>query len=160
MIFDRRVCRRSLRRLAAAFASGSLVLFWGCAGEGPLCYPVRGQVTLDGKPLAEAMVVLHPLTGSVVGGQKPIGFTDQDGRFVLTTYQSGDGAPPGEYAVTVEYRAMRTGRRRSRPRWTKHAARPFWPSRKLRVRIPGDGRRERTADDRGHPPLDVIVSYR
>ena len=32
-----------------------------------------------------------------------------DGTFDLTTYHSGDGAPPGEYAITVELRGLVTG---------------------------------------------------
>jgi hypothetical protein len=88
-------------------AAGCLAAWIGCTPAGPLCYPVRGQVSFEGKPVAEAMVVLHPLAGSVEGGQKPIATTDADGRFAMTTYRTGDGAPPGEYAITVELRATR-----------------------------------------------------
>jgi hypothetical protein len=89
-------------------AWGGIIALAGCSGStGPVCYPVQGQVTLDGKPLVEAMVVLHPLSGMVDGGQKPIASTDAEGRFATTTFQSGDGAPPGDYAITVELRAQR-----------------------------------------------------
>jgi hypothetical protein len=73
-----------------------------------VCYPVRGQVSFKGRPLAEAMVVLHRVGGDVEGHQKPIAYTGADGKFLLTTYQSGDGAPPGDYAITVELRARQT----------------------------------------------------
>ena len=62
---------------------------------------------LDGKPLAEAIVVMHPVSGDVEGGQKPLATTDAGGRFSMTTFFSGDGAPPGDYAVTIELRAHR-----------------------------------------------------
>ena len=79
----------------------------GCAKEGPVCYPVRGQVSLNGKPLAEALVVLHSLDGRVEGGQQPIATTDDQGRFSMSTFATGDGAPRGHYALTVELRAPR-----------------------------------------------------
>jgi hypothetical protein len=82
----------------------------GCSGKvGPVCYPVRGQVSYKGKPLAEAMVVMHRLGGDVEGKQKPMAYTSANGEFAVTTLQPGDGAPPGDYAVTVELRAVQTG---------------------------------------------------
>jgi hypothetical protein len=32
-------------------------------------------------------------------------YTDANGDFALTTFSHNDGAPPGEYAITVELRA-------------------------------------------------------
>src|SRR3954469_19154691 len=84
-----------------------LVLIWialacviiGCssAKKGPICHPVHGKVTSKGKPLAEAMVLLHRKTGDVEGNQKPMAIVRADGAFDLTTYRPGDGAPLGEY---------------------------------------------------------------
>jgi hypothetical protein len=34
---------------------------------------------------------------------KPRGQVEADGTFTLTTYEAGDGAPAGEYQVTVEW---------------------------------------------------------
>jgi hypothetical protein len=62
-----------------------------------------------GKPLAESVVVLHRIGGDVEGNQKPMAIAKPDGTFELTTYHSGDGAPPGEYAITVELRGLVTG---------------------------------------------------
>jgi hypothetical protein len=78
----------------------------GC-GKGPsvVCHPVVGSVTRDGKPLAEALVVYHPVSDAAGLPQKPIAYTDAEGRFKLTTYHAADGAPAGEYRVTVEQRA-------------------------------------------------------
>jgi hypothetical protein len=81
----------------------------GCSqSKGPECYPVSGRVTYKGKPLAEATVVLHPLSGHVEGDHKPIAYTAADGAFSLTTFKTGDGAPLGEYAITIELRAPQT----------------------------------------------------
>jgi hypothetical protein len=53
------------------------------------------------------MVVFHPLATSSEKSPQPISHTDASGHFVLTTLQSGDGAPVGEYAITVELREPR-----------------------------------------------------
>ena len=80
----------------------------GCGSTGGIaCAPVHGQVLMAGKPLVEAMVVFHPLDARAAGAPKPVAYSDAEGRFALTTLQTGDGAPPGRYVVTVELRAAR-----------------------------------------------------
>jgi hypothetical protein len=92
-----------LALLAGACASCS-------AAKGPRLYPVRGQVLYNGRPVAKGLVVFHPLAPTAGAGQKPIAYTDDEGRFRLTTDRPGDGAPAGEYVVTVEWREKtRTG---------------------------------------------------
>lgn len=81
----------------------ALVLFaaLGCGTKPPDLVPVAGKVTTgDGKPLEHASVIFHPVGGG--DGPKPRGKVGADGSFVLTTHTTGDGAPPGEYRVTVE----------------------------------------------------------
>jgi len=54
-----------------------------------------------GKGLANATVIFHtqnPAEGFI----KPRATTDADGGFAMTTYESGDGAPVGDYEVTIE----------------------------------------------------------
>ena len=75
----------------------------GCGQKGPALYPVTGKVTgADGKPLEHATVVFHPLDSADPNAVKPHGKVAADGTFTLTTTTAGDGAPPGEYRVTVE----------------------------------------------------------
>ena len=76
----------------------------GCSGEPqePV-YSVHGQVLWEGQPLADALVVLHRLDRQ---GRNLTARTDSAGRFEMTTYQPGDGAPLGLYAATVEYREL------------------------------------------------------
>jgi hypothetical protein len=62
---------------------------------------VRGKVSFRGKPITAAVVVLHPKDRSKE--EYPVGKTKQDGSFRLTTYTDGDGAPAGEYAVTISW---------------------------------------------------------
>jgi hypothetical protein len=50
-----------------------------------------------GQPVAEATVIFEPL-GSTPAAT---GTTDAGGRFALTTFNTDDGAVPGEYRVAV-----------------------------------------------------------
>jgi hypothetical protein len=74
------------------------VLLAGCWGRGP--YPVRGIVTLDGKPVAGATVVFVP--DGDTEGRPATGYTAADGTFRLTTFRTDDGALSGSYRVVVQ----------------------------------------------------------
>ncbi len=92
----------ALRALAVAVVA---LLIASCSGDHhPLVYPVRGQVFYDGRPAANAVVIFHPLGEG--GDWKTVGnphaTVGPDGSFALGTYSTDDGAPAGEYAVTVE----------------------------------------------------------
>jgi hypothetical protein len=78
----------------------------GC-GDGRLKrYPVTGSVVIDGKPAEGAIVAFCPVNPSgELEHLRPAGRTDGSGRFELTTYDSGDGAPAGEYKVLVKWPA-------------------------------------------------------
>jgi hypothetical protein len=83
---------------AALFASS-------CGGPGrkPV-FPVRGQIVdRNHKPAAGAQVIFHPADPNYGDLNKPVGKADDKGAFTLTTYTEGDGAPEGEYAVTVTW---------------------------------------------------------
>lgn len=77
-------------------------------------YPVRGKILVDGTPLAGAHIAFHliedaPKSKDGKGDGKKYtyvadAFVEADGTFVLSTYVANDGAPVGEYAVTVEWR--------------------------------------------------------
>ncbi|MCS7270435.1 MAG: metallophosphoesterase [Gemmataceae bacterium] len=65
-------------------------------------YPAAGVVTLDGQPLPRAEVTLHRLQPGGKGLRAVAdGWTDESGRFQLSTYSRFDGAPEGEYVVTI-----------------------------------------------------------
>ena len=85
-----------------------LVCLAGCARNAPVVpHPVRGTVERAGAPVADATVIFYPETALPDGIHNPIGITDASGRFNLTTLQQNDGAPAGEYRVTIELRAKR-----------------------------------------------------
>lgn len=73
----------------------------GCgsgAGNLPRTVPAAGVVTLDGKPVEGAQVVLVPAGEAVTGAY---GVTDARGRFSLRAFDQKEGAIPGDYLVQV-----------------------------------------------------------
>jgi hypothetical protein len=86
------------------FASFSMS---GCGPSRIQAYPVRGKITYRNQPLAEAMLILHPTTPFPQPTPQPIAFANAQGEFAFTTFDTGDGAPPGHYTITVELREQR-----------------------------------------------------
>ena len=66
-------------------------------------FPVRGQVLYEGKPTPGALVILHPVNDPDPRAPRAVARVGTDGRFAPTTYNAEDGAPAGEYAVTVAW---------------------------------------------------------
>lgn len=63
--------------------------------------PVTGQIFVDGKPAANLKVDLHDEKGfDKDQPTQSTGMTDADGKFAISTYENGDGAPEGDYALT------------------------------------------------------------
>ena len=78
------------------------VVFVGCGDGGPSVSLVTGKVTLDGKPLADAVINLSPVAGGT--GKAAVGTSDAQGIFTVTDATSkkiGSGAVVGEYQVGV-----------------------------------------------------------
>lgn len=69
-------------------------------GEVPV-YPVTGRVTFRGEPMTNAVLTLFPADNPSVWALKPRGYADQNGVYEVTTYERNDGAPLGEYIVTM-----------------------------------------------------------
>src|SRR5579872_5545777 len=70
--------------------------------------PVRGVVTLDNQPLADADITFRfdgtPPKGFIAGGAK----SDSSGKFIVMT-GSKPGAMPGRYKITVSRLRMADG---------------------------------------------------
>jgi tetratricopeptide (TPR) repeat protein len=66
-------------------------------------YPAQGKVALEGKPIANATIYLHPVGVQDPLFPRPRAIAQDDGTFVLGTYRKDDGAPAGEYKVTVQW---------------------------------------------------------
>jgi len=71
----------------------------GCGGKA--LTKVHGIVTLDGKPVENAMVTFLPSHSGA--GKTATGRTGPDGSFQLSTRDHDDGALPGDYLVIVQY---------------------------------------------------------
>jgi hypothetical protein len=93
-----------LGALAAGAAMLLVALVTGCSKSEPRVpvQPVSGQITFDGKPAKGARVVFHPKSASEPF-PSPSAYADAQGNFAISTYSTGDGAPQGEYTVTVQW---------------------------------------------------------
>lgn len=106
---------QSSRPAPVAYLFGVVLALVGC-GEDPaltrldkaipnrkVVVPLRGMVTVDGQPGPQLMVTLVPKAESAPSSTCPKTTTDEQGAFRFTTYLDGDGVPPGEYRVLVEW---------------------------------------------------------
>ncbi len=88
------------------------LVFTGCGGasedqwtkERPKTIPVAGIVTLNGTPVEGATVNFISMDGK----SSPFGVTDSAGKFRLTTFNPNDGAPLGNYTVTITKKTVET----------------------------------------------------
>ncbi len=58
--------------------------------------PVRGTITLDGKPVTSGYIVVPTARGKMASAR-----IEPDGSFVFMTYRKGDGVQVGTHPVTV-----------------------------------------------------------
>jgi hypothetical protein len=94
---------RAIRHIIVLALLGLVLMLVSCgprSGHVPV-YPVRGQVYFQGKPASHAFVALHPCDQTNAAVPHPTAYTDAEGRFALSTYAPQDGAPAGEYVVTI-----------------------------------------------------------
>ncbi|HVS35033.1 MAG TPA: hypothetical protein VMS17_05585 [Gemmataceae bacterium] len=91
------------RETATAVCTVVALAACGCGNGRTPVYPVHGEVHVDGQLPVHALVTFHPVAGDGTGVVLPTGQVDDKGRFTLTSYVSGDGAPEGEYRVTVAW---------------------------------------------------------
>lgn len=84
-------------KYSAAATLFCLVVFATAIGCGPAMGDVSGTVTMDGKPAAGVQVEF----AAVGEGASAMGFTDEQGNYVLKFPGRVDGAPPGDYIVRL-----------------------------------------------------------
>jgi hypothetical protein len=92
-----------VRRILASLILVGAFLTSSCKPNAGAVVPVSGRVLVDRKPAERALVVLHPVASTSDDQPKPHGEVKPDGTFQLSTYGSNDGAPPGDYVVTIEW---------------------------------------------------------
>jgi hypothetical protein len=71
----------------------------GCGQSGPAVAPVKGRVTLDGRPLSTVDIVFQPMDGKPPGTSR----TDEDGNYELLYKRGVMGAPTGEHTVRIGF---------------------------------------------------------
>lgn len=89
--------------LAASGLVVSACLLTGCAGGDEFSTaPVSGTVMFNGKPVSGGTVMLTPVSEgeSEMPGKGAAARVQEDGSFVLTTYEEGDGAILGKHIVS------------------------------------------------------------
>lgn len=96
---------RATRSVAAFVAGAALALVAGCgkdAGRAAV-YPVTGSVQSKGKGVPHARVTFVAQNRQDGPATETDFLTDPSGNFAATTYKPGDGLPPGQYAVLVQW---------------------------------------------------------
>jgi hypothetical protein len=98
-------------RLVSIAALGLLAVgLAGCGGKDePKYVKVSGTVTLDGKPLADAVVMFAPKSTkeSQNPGKSSSGYTDENGHYVLKIANDGkDGALVGTHVVRINMKGQ------------------------------------------------------
>ena len=117
------------RKSIGVMAASALALVGAGCGESNGRYPVYGKVLHKGEPAVGATVSFYPKDAAGPNGEIPRGEVEADGSFQLGTGDLGRGAPPGQYAVLVEWRQgpLRTHRRDTARTVGKAAAREGKP---------------------------------
>jgi hypothetical protein len=96
----------AIQRPAVRYLAALLCLFTGCGSSDDVAvelHPVRGEISFQGKPIAGAIVSLHPKVVGATDAPNPRASVQADGRFELSTFAQHDGAPAGDYVLTVQW---------------------------------------------------------
>lgn len=94
-----------------AVVGGVAALLAGCGPGRVPTYPATGTVTAGGKPATGVVVTLIPVDPRTLSlTAYPRGEVGSDGRYTLTTFAPNDGAPAGEYKLTLRWPEGRTGK--------------------------------------------------
>ena len=94
-----------MRLLQAILALGVCLMVSGCGskhGDRPVVHPVSGKLLVGGQPADKAEVALFPV-GREQPLMRPHATVQSDGSFHLTTFATRDGAPVGDFALTVTW---------------------------------------------------------
>jgi hypothetical protein len=83
----------------------TIAVFAGCSQDDGRVevIPISGKVMSNGKPAEGVVIQLVPGEGSIAkaAGLFPGGVTDSNGVYRLSSYETGDGAPEGDYKVRL-----------------------------------------------------------
>src|SRR5687767_9315615 len=95
--------------LIGSLAGLTLLVTVGCDSDEDRVkvFPVTGKILVRGQPAEGAEVAFYPTSPELQGPKMPgpVGTTDANGQFRLRSYAPDDGAPAGDYMVTVVWPA-------------------------------------------------------
>jgi hypothetical protein len=91
-----------------------LALACASCGNRNNIYPVLGEVKYKGSPASGATVFFHRQVADPVNENLIMGIVQADGSFELVCGALGKGAPPGDYAVVIEWKEV-SGQGNGRP---------------------------------------------
>lgn len=75
----------------------------GCNGsQRPQVFPVQGRLMVGGQPAFGAHLAFHAVDQRLIS--RPVAIAQRDGSFRVMTHSVADGAPAGDYVVTVFWR--------------------------------------------------------
>lgn len=85
-----------------------LITASSCRPDGPFhkeTIRVSGQVFVDGQPPGASVQIMAHESGGMDKEHPSVtqAITENDGKFSMTTYETGDGMPPGEYVLTFTW---------------------------------------------------------
>jgi hypothetical protein len=104
----RRFPIRRKHALAAVLASLAAATAWSAIERTPVV-PVAATLRVFGRSADGVLLTLHPIYERGRDTPRPHGRVDAFGRIEWTTYERGDGLPPGEYAVTAVWNRTADG---------------------------------------------------
>lgn len=96
---------KSSRGVELILLSNTLLILFGCGPTGPQggprvgTIPVTGIVHVDGQPASFLRVVAVPAEGKSAVPMESASITSNIGEFSLSTYETGDGVPEGNYKL-------------------------------------------------------------
>jgi hypothetical protein len=129
-----------------------LVLALPLAGCGKLgsakIAPISGRVTLDNKPLPDALVTFVPKSADpdATDALSSIGTTDEDGRYTLVTTKdtNTNGAVVGKHRVIIMLGAGKT--KDTKPTFHKQLPAKYNRNSVLEYDVPAEGREDANFD--------------
>jgi len=116
----------------------------GC-GSGQNLAPIAGQVTLNGKPVADVAVTFQPVAseGNNAPGPAAVGVTDSEGRYSLRPLgEPGSGATIGKNQVKFSANVTVTDTSEEGLRKMKAAVQipaRYWADSKIEFEVPKGG---------------------
>jgi hypothetical protein len=93
-----------MKKLSMMCLVTTLALACGSCGNSHNLYPVSGKVLYRGRPAVNAVVFLRRPGAEPLNQQAIMGIVQEDGSFALVCESFGNGAPPGEYDVLIEWK--------------------------------------------------------